>query len=315
MAHGMICSYLASGRRPRNMARTSAAVLAALIFSCTADGLAQTIPLDVKSAVAFVFAPKPDGSLAPVGTGFFVAVKHPEKDLLAFYFVTAKHVLQLEGGRGFRPSLHIRINAKAGKTEMLSTRLIFQGPGKNLFLHKDSSVDLAVIPGRPDLAKHEFKVVTDDLITTNTEYQSLQIGEGSEVFFAGLFWQFVGEHRNYPIVRFGRVALVTDERIIWNGIKTDLYLIESGAYGGNSGAPVFFYLGPERVPGSLVVGPRVLKLAGIIQGNFGDAEPIVAIERALVPMARANVGIAAVVPAYKLHEILFSPELKALRKY
>jgi hypothetical protein len=44
----------------------------------------------------------------------------------------------------------------------------------------------------------------------------------------------------------------------------------------------------ERVPGSLVVGPRVLKLAGIIQGNFGDVEPIVVFETARVPMARAN---------------------------
>ena len=306
---------LNSGRTRWKVARTCAAVLAAFLLGGTAVGSAQTIPPDVKSAVAFVFAPKSDGSLGPVGTGFFAGVKHAEKDFVTFYFVTAKHVLQAEGGRGFRPTLYIRVNTKDGKTDMLSTRLITNGTGKTLFLHPDPSVDLAVIPGGPDPAKHEFKVVTDDLITTKTEYQRLQIGEGSEVFFAGLFWQFVGEHRNHPIVRFGRVALVTDERITWNGVKTDLYLIESGAYGGNSGAPVFFYLGPERIPGSLVVGPRVLKLAGIIQGNFGDVEPIVAIETARVPMARANVGIAAVVPAYKLHEILFSPDLTAHRRY
>src|SRR3989454_11615008 len=50
----------------------------------------------------------------------------------------------------------------------------------------------------------------------------LQIVEGTEVFFAGLFTPFAGEPRNYPVVRFGRIALVTGEPISWEGTKMNL---------------------------------------------------------------------------------------------
>src|SRR2546430_15295912 len=43
-----------------------------------------------------------------------------------------------------------------------------------------------------------------------------------EVFFAGLFTPFAGEPRNYPVVRFGRIALVTGEPISWEGTKMNL---------------------------------------------------------------------------------------------
>jgi hypothetical protein len=47
--------------------------------------------------------------------------------------------------------------------------------------------------------------------------------------------------------------------------------------------------------------------------HCGEVEPSAALETARVPLTRATVGIAAVVPASKLHEIPFSPEVKALR--
>ena len=62
-------------------------------------------------------------------------------------------------------------------------------------------------------------------------------------------------------------ALLTDERINWNNEKAELYLVESASYGGNSGSPVFFFLGPERIPGQFNPGPLV-KLAGVMQGRF-----------------------------------------------
>ncbi len=275
---------------------------------------AQPIPTEIKSIVAFVFAPTRLGTLGPVGTGFFVGVKHPNQDLAALYFVTSKHVLKANDN-ALRSAIHVRVNTKDGKTELLSTPLIIQGPNKNVFVHTEASVDLAVITGGPSEQKHEFKFLPAELIATRDEHKKLNIVEGSEIFFTGLFWQHTGKNRNYPVVRFGRVALLTDERISWHGVDTELYLIESSAYGGNSGSPVFFFLGPERVPGSLIVGGRVIRLAGVVQGSFGDVEPIVGVEAAKVPMARTNVGITAVVPAYKLHEILFSSELKSLRGY
>jgi len=186
---------------------------------------------------------------------------------------------------------------------------------KNVFFHSDPSVDIAVIPFLPDQNIFDFRFLPDEFITTQMDYDSLNIREGSDVFFTGLFTPYPGSEMNYPIVRFGRVALVTNEKIEWQGKQMSLYLIEAGSYGGNSGAPVFFYLGSDRESGAVVIGPPVLKLAGIMQGTFRDVQEIKVIETKKVPISLSNMGIAAIVPAYKLHELLFSEELKRQRGF
>ena len=153
------------------------------------------------------------------------------------------------------------------------------------------------------------------MVTSRKMYEELKIREGSDVFFTGLFLPYIGAERNYPVVRFGRVALVTDEKIPWNGELMELYLIEAGSYGGNSGSPVFFYLGSDRDPGVVYVSQPVLKLAGVMQGTFLDAHKIEMVETQKTIISRSSMGIAAVVPGYKLQEILFSEELKKIRGF
>ena len=52
-----------------------------------------------------------------------------------------------------------------------------------------------------------------------------------------------------------------------------------------------------------------------MQGTFLDWREVKFLETKKVPIALSNMGIAAVVPGYKLHEILFSEELKQLRGF
>jgi hypothetical protein len=159
--------------------------------------------------------------------------------------------------------------------------------------------------------------VPDGDITSKEDLKQLQITEGSEVFFTGLFSPHAGDQRLSPIVRFGRVALMTDEEIEW-GVegRLHLYVVESGSYGGNSGSPAFFFLGPERSPREgLYVGSRLIKLAGVMKGSFGELLPIRMINAASIPAAPANIGVAAVVPAYQLREILVGAELKKQRGF
>ena len=269
--------------------------------------LAVPIPPDVKRIVTFMHVlDKKTGQLPLNGTGFFVGVKSPDTDMYTVYLVTAKHVLQMPDTELLSPLVALRLNKQGGGTEQLLVSLIPKGSGKNLFLHKDPTVDLAVIPLLPDQRKYDFRFLPDNYITTKEDFKKLKITEGSEIFFTGLFQAHPGKHKNYPIVRFGRVALITDEKITWNNVETELYLMESTACGGNSGSPVFFYLGMEREPGTIMIGSRVLKFAGIISGFFGELRPIKFVETAPISMAVSNTGIAAVVPAYKLHEILIS---------
>jgi len=71
--------------------------------------------------------------------------------------------------------------------------------------------------------------------------------------------------------RFGKVSLMTDEKIEFDKKMMDLYLIESWSYGGNSGAPVFFYFGMDREPNAIIFGDPVIKIAGVMMGSFLDA--------------------------------------------
>jgi hypothetical protein len=106
---------------------------------------------------------------------------------------------------------------------------------------------------------------------------------------------------------------MTDDKIDWVFGKTDLYLIEANSFPGNSGSPVFFQIGADRGTGSLFVGEPILKLAGIMSGCYNDIQPIQTVSVSTNQFVTPNLGIAGVVPSYKLQEILSSKELKQQR--
>jgi hypothetical protein len=287
-----------------------------LLFILGEIEMSSPIPPIVKSVVVFISIEKEGGKPALNGTAFFVGVKNPsDPGLFASYLVTAKHVLYKPDTTAFSNEVFIRLNKKSSGTTITKIPIRPEGNNRTVFTHSDSSVDIAVIPYSPNQKTHDFKFLPDDMITTKDAYKDLNICEGSDVFFTGLFSQYIGEEKNYPVVRFGRVALVTDEKINWRGKQMDLYLIEAGSYGGNSGSPVFFYLGIDRIPGVTVLSQPILKLAGVMKGSFLDARKIEVVETKKVPIACSSMGIAAVVPGYKLHEILFSDELKEHRGF
>jgi len=307
------------------MQRWNSFAFIVLVLLMGANAMATTIPPEVKEIVTFIFVQNSEGNLEPKGTGFFVGVKdekNPER--MYVYLATAKHVIQDET-RSYYSSIFIRLNKRAGGAQMIEIPL----KGKDaapVYVHKDPEVDLVVFPILPDQQIYDFKVLPDDMLTTVESFKEANIREGDEVFFTGLFGHFFGAQRNYPIVRFGRVALITDEKIPWQedantGVMLDLYLLEVQSFGGNSGSPVFFYLGGTRDPGSLILGHRLL-LAGVMKGTFLDAkevkiaEKIVEVEKRekrKIPVSQENIGIAAVVPSYKLHQILFSDKLREIR--
>ena len=279
------------------------------------------IPRGLKKVVAFVYVEK-KGKWEVNGTGFFVGVKIPRQpETHKLYFVTSKHVLQKRDDRGrfldeLYPSINIRLEGKEGKAELGDPPLtiIREGPKKNVFFHEDSSVDLVVITYVPDPKRCDYDFVPDHGIATKEIFQKLRIAEGSEVFFIGLFWHHIGVEKNFPITRFGRVALISDEKIIWNGKESDLYLMECTSFGGNSGSPVFIYT-EKKGFGDDPSEPIKVMLIGIMQGHFLEPGPIGFAENAKkVPIAGLNSGISAVVPAQKLYEILFSEELKNQRR-
>jgi Trypsin-like peptidase domain len=277
---------------------------------------------DIGKVVTFIFTADSQGDLyraprtnnpTPYGTGFFVFVKNETGGPGGYgYLVTDKHVLKDPQGKDLS-RIYVRINTLAGDAEFVALDLSENGQSR-VYTHPDPTVDLAVIPAIPREGVHDFKTVPDDMLAAK---ELPGIGEGSGVFFIGLFTTYYGEKKNAPMFRFGRIAMLPTDRIAWQDRPetppqlAELYLLETQTYGGNSGSPVFYL--PEIIQRSGAAPNE--QLIGVIRGYFGEVSPIgfVNTPTSNVPVYTQNIGIAAVTPAYLLREILFSDALKKWR--
>jgi hypothetical protein len=262
----------------------------------------------IKKSVTFIFS-REDGNYKPNGTGFLVGIES-EKDNSSYvrYLVTAKHVLQNEKG-DYYSKIYVRLNKYDGKSEYLDIDL----NNTEIFTHDQRDVDIAVLSFSINLKILDFEVIPEYIIPDQIKMKQLQISEGDDIFFSGLFENFYGQQRNQPIIRFGKVALMPDEKIEWKEQGTtskylDLYLMECLSYAGNSGSPVFFNLLRQQGRKLDEQGPNI-HLAGVIMGNF-NTKNFLPYDTILVQ----NIGIAAVTPSYKLHEILYSKKVKENRE-
>ena len=270
---------------------------------------------EIKKCVTFIFIEQ-NGQLVPNGTGFFVGVENEENsNLHMVYLVTAKHVLQNQEG-ALLSSVVIRLNTSDGNSKMIKAEFTKKN---KVFTHPDSDVDLALFRCLPDPSVYDFKMIRTEEISDKQTIDKHEISEGDEVFFAGLFTSHVGQKKNQPIIRFGRVALMSDEKVEWKEKGKpqkllDLYLLECQSYGGNSGSPVFFQLSPIRKPGQINFGGPMIFLAGVMSGSFLSGSELQVTETKQNIFSLQNIGIAAVTPGYKLKELLFSEELVKSRK-
>lgn len=283
------------------MNKARLAAMGCLVFAFPAG--AAPIPPKVKAAVALILVEdeKQPGTLQAKGTAFFVGVEVPgQVDRSVVYLVTAAHVLQ----RGTAPKsvwrehAYVRLNTLEGGSEVAKLPILdAQGELLPLVL-RDDTVDLAAIRVSPDPNRFDYKMVVASMLASQHDFSSLPIREGSELFFVGLFAPRPEKSKTLAIVRSGRVAVLPDGKIDWDGRATEIYLMETGSIEGHSGSPVFFQAGADAAPGVVPAGNPIFKLAGVVQGAFGDLQ-----------------GIAAVIPAYALRDLLFSEQAKQQRGF
>ncbi len=125
----------------------------------------------------------------------------------------------------------------------------------------------------------------------------------------GLFIHLAGSARNLPIVRMGNIAMMPDEPVPTRTGAIDAYLIEARSIGGLSGSPAF-------VRRTVSAGIGRSYLLGLMHGHWDvppearDDEVAQADEEA---QGKVNMGIAVVVPATKILEVLNQPALVAIR--
>lgn len=247
-----------------------------------------------------------DNKRNPVATGFFVALRGDTGQPVPRYLVTAKHVWRdhfQQGKHGF-----VRLNSHAdghGQPGVVHRRL----EGQWLF-HPDKAVDLAVLPWESldtDLPATPFDLGIEG--TEPTALKSVRLAaefeespeadwalvpaEGDDVLIIAVVLQYAGRDRNYPVVRQGHIALVTQELVQGEFGPSRYHFIESQLYRGNSGAPVW-----------VVEAGSLFFLGMVASGLPAVAEELVEREKPWRNVKYFNLGISLIVPSESLQELL-----------
>ena len=268
--------------------------------------LDMRVPDQVRKTVVFVGLPEiPDPEYR--GTAFIVTVPGTQDNHFAF-MVTARHVAEKLQGNDF----YIRANKKRGGTVEL--RGCADDPWWYHPTERDY-VDCAVTMFAPiGLREIDVEHIPIALFADPAKIKEHNIGIGDEVFITGLFTKVTETSQNIPIVRVGNIAMMPEERIPFHDGMYDAHLIESRSIGGLSGSPVF--VRPtvslkvrHEGEAAFIHGVGKILFFGSVIGHWEVPEGFTPNQAEAV-----NMGIAPVVPAAKIREVIMQSEIIDIMK-
>lgn len=265
------------------------------------------VPEEVRKCVAFVGHKNANGMHLVRGTVFFVARATDTLNASFTYAITAKHIIDKIRDQG-ADKVCLRLNFRNGNARWIETKT------SDWYFHPDESdVDVALLRmSLPQESDHLYLPIP----TTPVEeiMDKYWIGIGDEVCIAGLFSRHYGTKKNIPIIRVGNIAAIPEEPVQTDFGITDAYLIEARSTGGISGSPVFLNLGFFRVINNQLMqnmtGPTFY-LLGLIHGHW-DAlgSDYDTLDEGETTAKKVNMGIAIVVPASKIMEVINQPDVR-----
>ncbi|MGZ6978298.1 MAG: hypothetical protein ACXVJW_09335, partial [Acidimicrobiia bacterium] len=171
----------------------------------------------------------------PIGTAFFVGVPVGNEHA-AVYVVTAAHVVY--AARSLTLPLQVRLAMHEGEPFPIDIA------DEAWRFHSKSDVAVASVKLPP---RTKMKYMESTTLLTEEQADALRIGVGDDMFFVTLFQNLPGAKQDLPIVRFGHVARMPEEDVRiklakgWD-VEVPAYLAEARSWGGQSGAPAFFYM-------------------------------------------------------------------------
>jgi hypothetical protein len=192
--------------------------------------------------------------------------------------------------------------------------------------HPDPAVDLAIVrlgiraehmetmAGVPTLPYS----IPASLFLSQDVINAFDIGPGDDVYMVGRSVHHEGRYLNQPTVRTGIISLMPDMIEVNHGDPLEeAFLIEMRSLGGYSGSPVFWSLpGAEATarrrsaPISIKGGPWLLGIDCIRYSLF---EPVYehpyGQNDETSYKVKTNSGLSMVIPAWKLRELLYLPEV------
>lgn len=283
-------------------------------YRLTREDDLMRVPDQIRKCAVFVACRDKNGNVVPRGTAFQVLLPLAG-DYNFGYLVTAKHVIKKVQATSADDKVLLRVNTPEGGNTYVETDV-----SEWRFHPDDESVDVAILPLRlANQGLETLGIPVEGMAVTPEIIEAYDIGAGDEVFITGLFANHYGEHRNLPIVRTGNIALMSDEKVYGGEMFgwMDAHLIESRSMGGLSGSPVFVFMGVSRL------NEKTKRLAtyrgnlfywlGLIHGHFDTAVDDDNEDRAF-DNERINKGIAIVVPASKILEVINQKEFAEIRE-
>lgn len=269
------------------------------------------------------------------GSGFLVHVPFREtENMQQTYVVTNRHVVYQTA----TPVIRLcRIDGSA---------FGYVTEQEHWTVHPDGD-DVAVMPIPLDPTKVRRMSIGPDRFVTKQLIEDEDIGIGDDTIMIGRFIGHDGRQRNTPAVRFGNIAMMPHEKIKTStGFEQESFLVELRSMPGYSGSAVYIYspnaiydmstkrsgrdmaelsdfnlFGPNAQQhihlADLKMTPKGPYLLGIDFSHLNRNSPVYNAAAHLHPenlFVRENTGMAGVVPAWRIADILYSDVLTAARQ-
>lgn len=226
------------------------------------------------------------------------------------YVVTCAHNLE-----GFE-NCAIRVNL-VREIDGTEYRVI-ETKTKDWFHHPDESNDVAIYP------LHHNAVV--DLVALNIERWFLShediteysIGPGQETFTIGRFINHEGFVKNLPAVRSGNISMMPLEPVLHRGRSQESYLVETRSNPGYSGSPVFVHVLPFSQSPNLDDPKKTVEQNVAENMLISYHDWLLGLDCGILPSRKDNpqyhTGMMAVLPTWKILEVLMHPRVKKKRE-
>jgi hypothetical protein len=262
------------------------------------------------------------------GSGFIVMLPMETNPNLAHtYIVTNRHVVQ----KARNPV--VRLNRRDGRTTCLETM------GQDWYFHPDGD-DIAVLGFEAEEQDLKHIPLPINIFVTRSLVEDEDIGIGDDTVMVGRFINHEGKQQNTPAVRFGNIAMMAEERIKnrESGIDQESFLIEVRSLPGYSGSAVFIYspcasndmsvrrygIEKQSVEGynkrspdewRALYSPKGPYLLGIDWCHIPRTAHVTHKDESPTEwVVSENTGMAGVIPAWKIAELLNLEELQENRR-
>lgn len=254
------------------------------------------IPKAFKNAVVPIGIKRTDGSIAWIGTGFFVTREVAKGQSIPF-LVSNRHVFE---GKDF-----VTISMKENGTEnMKLADAQLKLNGCVLYkLHPNLPVDIAILQLSADfIIKNNLEFPSFDIdknAMTTDELRDNGVEEGALVHMLGFTHGLVNQNSHYPICRLGCIARMSVDQVK----ESSNILVDIQNFNGNSGSPIILRPDALTVTGTKNLMESVL--IGIVHSYILHEDRLISQNlNRVVEIRNENSGLANAHPVEFIREII-----------